>query len=91
MKLRFAYERMPELVVREMQRRWGSFLEGNKIILNPRLVHVPKDCIDYVITHELCHMEHKKHDKNFYKLLDEKCPGWKKVKDKLEIVGVHKV
>ena len=80
----FDYKTMPKLGVRKMQRRWGSFLDKEKIFLNPLLVYVSKDCIDYVITHELCHMKYKNHDKNFFKLLEEKYPNWEKTKEKLE-------
>ena len=37
---------------------------------------------DYVITHELCHMKYKNHDKQFFKLLNSKYPKWEKVKEK---------
>ncbi len=75
----------PELHVRQMPRRWGSFVSKKKIILNPILIQAPKDCIDYVIVHELCHMYHQNHGKQFWTLLDKKYPNWEKVKEKLEI------
>jgi predicted metal-dependent hydrolase len=74
----------PELGIREMSKRWGSYLKQKRIILNPRLIMAPKECIDYVITHELCHFKYKNHDDAFYRLLDSKFPGWKKTKEKLE-------
>lgn len=83
--LKFDYKNPPMLSVREMKRRWGSFLNKNKIFLNPKLIHASKECIDYVIIHELCHFKYKKHSTNFYKLLKEKCPNWEKIKDKLEM------
>jgi len=86
---RFDYARTPMLVVRAMKRRWGSFVSQDKIILNPKLIYVPKDCIDYVIVHELCHLSYKSHDRKFFALLEAKCPTWKKKKDKLEAVGAH--
>ena len=70
-----------------MKRRWGSFVNKNKVILNPNLIHVPKDCIDYVIVHELCHARYKNHDKKFFNFLDEKYPKWEKAKEKLERMG----
>lgn len=70
-----------------MKRRWGSFLSQDKVILNPKLIHASKDCIDYVIVHELCHLKYKDHNKKFWHLLDEKYPEWKKVKEKLETLG----
>jgi len=74
----------PELVLRKMNKRWGSFLKYKKIILNPQLIHTSKECIDYVIAHELCHMKYKKHDKRFFDLLQSKVHDWEKKKDQLE-------
>lgn len=89
MKLKFDYNKMPTLVIREMQKRWGSFLDNSKVILNPKLIYTSKDCIDYVIVHELCHMKYKHHNKYFYTFLKKKYPKWKKVKDKLETIGIQ--
>lgn len=84
---RFDYKTMPQLELREMKKRWGSYRKKDRIYLNPKLVHVSKDCIDYVITHELCHLRYKKHGEAFYKFLNKKFPDWEKVKEKLEIAG----
>ena len=81
---RFNYADKPELVIRKMNKRWGSFLGDKKIILNPRLIHASKDCIDYVIAHELCHVKYKGHDKRFFRFLKSKMPDWEKRKDRLE-------
>jgi len=82
----FDYKFTPELTVRVMARRWGSYIKGERIILNPLLIQAPKEAIDYVITHELCHMKYKNHDAKFYLLLDTKFPGWRKTKEKLELL-----
>jgi len=84
---KFEYKSTPVLSIREMKKRWGSFLNKNKIFLNPKLIHTSKDCIDYVIVHELCHLKYKNHSTKFWKLLDEKYPKWEKVKEKLETIG----
>lgn len=83
----FEYKKLPNLIVRDMKRRWGSFSKGGQIILNPKLIQLPKDCIDYVITHELCHVRYKNHDKLFFNLLQEKYLQWEKTKEKLETMG----
>jgi len=75
---------MPSLEIKRMAKRWGSFLGKKKIVLHPGLVHASKDCIDYVIAHELCHFKYKNHTQAFYRLLGEKCPSWSSVKEKLE-------
>lgn len=84
---KFDYKNVPKLSIREMKKRWGSFLNEDKIFLNPKLIHTSKDCIDYVIVHELCHFKYKNHSKKFWELLNEKYPKWGKVKEKLETVG----
>ncbi len=83
----FGFKNSPVFDIRSMKLRWGSCVRRKKIILNSKLVHVSKDCIDYVITHEFCHTRHKNHDKSFYKLLDIKFPKWKETKEKLELMG----
>jgi len=55
------------------------------VTLNTDLVKAPKECIDYVVTHELCHLKHHNHSPGFYKLLDSAIPGWEKIKHKLEL------
>ena len=51
--------------------RWGSCDINNNITLNYRLIMLPKDAIDYVIIHELCHTLEFNHQKGFHKLLKD--------------------
>lgn len=80
----FSVKDEPILLIKKMHKRWGSFVSNKKIILNPELIKAPKYCIDYVITHELCHLERKRHDAKFFKLLESKIPNWEKIKEELE-------
>jgi predicted metal-dependent hydrolase len=86
---KFDYADPPRLVVKNMKKRWGSFYQKNIVALNPKLIYCPKDCIDYVIVHELCHVRFKNHDKKFFAFLKKKCPRWEKIKDKLESIGIQ--
>lgn len=86
--LRFAkseYEK-PVLRVKRMKRRWGSLTKNSVLLINFDLIKAPKECIDYVILHELCHLRHNNHSADFYKLLDGLLPDWEKRKHKLELV-----
>jgi len=47
-----------------------------QIYLNPELILAPPSCIDYVVTHELCHLVHPHHGREFYALLRNKMPDW---------------
>lgn len=68
----------------DMPTRWGSCTPKGKIILNPELIKAPKPCIEYVVTHELCHLVERNHTKAFFELQSKEMPDWKKWKDKLE-------
>ncbi|MCZ6804103.1 MAG: SprT family zinc-dependent metalloprotease [Proteobacteria bacterium] len=77
--------KQPLLHIRAMRSRWGSLSKNGTLTLNPVLIRAPKECIDYVITHELCHMKYHDHSKQFYELLDNVMPDWEKRKHRLEL------
>ena len=68
----------------DMPKRWGSAHRNGRISLNPELVRAPSSCIDYVIAHEICHIKHPQHDKEFYAQLEKLCPRWRAIKQRLE-------
>lgn len=75
----------PDLQIRRMKNRWGSLSNGSSIMLNPELIKAPTECIDYVVTHELCHLLFNNHSREFYNLLESMIPNWEKIKHKLEL------
>lgn len=70
--------------VRAMPKRWGSYTALGNVVLNPKLVQTPLGCIDYVLTHELCHAVEPAHNKAFYALQTRLLPDWQRWKNKLE-------
>jgi hypothetical protein len=74
----------PKMRLRRMATRWGSCTAAGTILLHPDLIMVPSQCIDYVITHELCHRKVLGHDRRFYALLDRYLPDWRRRKARLE-------
>ena len=74
----------PEIRLLTMKRQWGSCSSGGSIILNPHLVKAPRDCVDYVVLHELCHLREHNHSPEFYRLLTQLLPEWQSVKAKLD-------
>lgn len=74
----------PRLIVRTMQSRWGSLSRAGTMTLNVSLVRAPLPCIEYVVTHELCHTKHRDHDARFFKLLGQVMPAWEQRKRRLE-------
>lgn len=58
-----------ELKFRKMKRRWGS-CDSNKVItLNTYLYNTSEKQIDYVVVHELAHLVHMNHSKDFHNLV----------------------
>lgn len=55
---------------------WGLCTSKDIVRLNVNLVKTPKECIKYIITHELCHLVHKNHAKEFHDLIMKELPNW---------------
>ncbi len=81
---RFKGHQRPRLIVRAMQSRWGSLSQAGSMTLNANLVRAPRSCIEYVVTHELCHLRHRDHDASFFRLLGRVMPDWEMRKRRLE-------
>lgn len=72
------------LIVRRLKQRWGSMSPNGRLVLNRRLVEAPIDAIDYVIVHELCHIEQPNHGPEFFQMLERYLPDWMDRKQRLE-------
>ena len=74
----------PKLRIRTMKSCWGSCLVNKGIItLNRKLLMKPRECIEYVMVHELCHFIHPNHSKEFYKFMEQFMPDWRERKGRL--------
>ena len=82
-KVRIDFE--GKLSLKVMRTRWGTCTKNSRITINPELVSASKECIDYVILHELCHLREHNHGDAFYRLLESIMPDWKKRKEQLEL------
>ena len=68
----------PQVKMRKMTARWGSCSKGKGIIiLNKRLIHLPIECIECVVTHELTHLLVPNHSADFYRKLELFRPTYK--------------
>ena len=66
----FAYQR---IAIKLNKTNWGSCSAKNNINLNLALPLLPDALRDYVIIHELCHLEHHNHSAEFHRLLNSSC------------------
>ena len=74
----------PALRFQAMKVQWGSCSPAGRLTLNPHLVKAPRECIDYVLLHELCHLKEHNHSQRFYRLLDMHMPQWQQRKSRLD-------
>ena len=63
--------------------RWGSCSPGGHVRLNWRLIHCPVPLIDYVIAHELAHLEELNHGPRFWARVETLYPDWRRARKAL--------
>jgi len=75
----------PTLKIRSMKTRWGVYNRvKHNVTLNTELIKYDIEKVDYVIIHELCHIVHFDHSKNFWNLLSKYCPNYKDIRKELK-------
>lgn len=64
---------------RKNRRTWGSCNFKNELNFNILLTKYPIFIIEYIVIHELAHIKHKNHSKDFYFLVEKFSPNYKKI------------
>lgn len=62
---------------RKTKRQWGSCSGKNVLSFNTMMMKLPQDVIQYIVVHELAHIQHKHHQKSFWKLVEKYIPDYK--------------
>jgi predicted metal-dependent hydrolase len=65
------------LTIRGQRTRWGSCSTSGALSFNWRLLLAPEPVLDYVIEHEVCHIEVMDHSARFWALLESRVPDWR--------------
>jgi predicted metal-dependent hydrolase len=65
------------LTIRGQRTRWASCSSNGGMSFNWRLLLAPEAVLDYVIEHEVCHLEVMDHSPRFWALLESRSPGWR--------------
>ncbi|ATZ16095.1 hypothetical protein JN01_0505 [Entomoplasma freundtii] len=75
--------------LRIMNLKWGvCYPETGKIIFNPKLLHFPASHINYVIVHELAHLNHPNHSTAFWREVERFLPNYRELKAKINQAGL---
>ncbi|MFT7434054.1 MAG: putative metal-dependent hydrolase [Alphaproteobacteria bacterium] len=82
-----ALGRPKQLRIKEQSSRWGSCSSKGGININWKLIFAPEHVLEYVVVHELCHMTHMNHSKDFWNLVEDILPEYIQAKHWLKTNG----
>jgi predicted metal-dependent hydrolase len=83
----FAYNKV---AIRDQKSRWGSCSTKKNLNFNYRIQFLPVHLIDYIVVHELCHLEEFNHGENFWKLVEKAIPRYRECQVELRKVRMQK-
>jgi len=76
--------KLEKLFVQRMKTRWGSCTPQSRYIrLNTELAKKPRECLEYIIVHELAHLIEPSHNSKFQAIMDKYLPHWRQVRAEL--------
>jgi len=64
------------IAIRDQRTRWGSCSSRGTLSFNWRLVLAPLEVAEYVVVHELCHLQEPNHSPRFWQLVAAARPGY---------------
>src|SRR6056297_2169839 len=75
--------RINKLKIKNLKSRWGSCSTKRNLNFNVKLICFSENVIEYVVVHEMCHLIHMNHSKDFWKQVEKILPDYKERKNKL--------
>lgn len=73
----FFEDTVTSIKIKDQKSRLASCTYKNEILFNLRCSMMPIQIIDYIVVHEMCHMEHRNHSKDFYLAVERILPDYK--------------
>jgi hypothetical protein len=75
--------RIGRISIKNQRTRWGSCSKIGNLNFNYRIIFLPPELADYIIVHELCHLQELNHSARFWGLVSQTIPDWRKKRKKL--------
>ena len=80
---------VPPLALSAARTRWGSCSARSGIRLNWRLIHFPREIVDYVVAHELAHLREMNHSPRFWAVVAQLYPDYQAARGELKRLAAH--
>lgn len=77
-----------KIIIKKLKSKWGSATKNDVVTLNSALVNVPREVIDYVVIHELCHLVIRNHSYKFWGLVGNFMKNYSRQKKWLDVNGI---
>ncbi|WP_252249250.1 SprT family zinc-dependent metalloprotease [Clostridium sp. VAP23] len=82
-------DKIIKITVKEQKRRYASINIKNEVYFNWRISMAPIEVNDYIVVHEMCHMDFRNHSKQFWNRVEEVMPNYKKHHEYLKENGIN--
>lgn len=69
--------------VKQLKSRWGSCSSKRNLNFSYRILFLPEHLQDYLVVHELCHLQEMNHSADFWQLVGRAVPGYKQLRKEL--------
>ena len=81
--------RVNEFGIKKMKTKWGACNpDARRIWVNLELAKKPKECLEYIVVHEMVHLLERHHNERFMALMDAMLPKWRSLRDDLNRLPV---
>lgn len=75
------------IFIKDQKSRWGSCSSKCNLNFNYRLIMAPDEVLDYVVVHELCHLKHMNHSREFWEAVEQIQPEYNQYREWLRKNG----
>ena len=76
-----------KVLIRDQRQRWGSCAPDGTLRFNWRIAMADQSLVDYVVLHELGHLAHKNHSREFWATIERAMPDYRLLRQRLKEVG----
>jgi predicted metal-dependent hydrolase len=70
--------------IKRQKTRWGSCSKKGNLNFNYKIIFLPENIRDYIVVHELCHLEELNHSKKFWDLVAKIIPDYRQIRKELK-------